>query len=268
MNKQLKKIIKLFLKIIFNILAIIVMAIGWIFVSKKKNKEPDTSWETGRKEIYDHGIEYWENKLDKLNLIQKGIDVLEVGSGNGQWLIAFSKFANHVEGIEPDKEILEYSIQKFKEYDVEQKINVTQAFSDKLPQDDKSFDLIFCAGVFMFTKQKETLNEFCRVLKDDGKVTLVVNGLGYYIMRLIEGMSYLSLKKTKLGLGVIFNTIFKWVFKKEIGTSAVSYNEMKKITEMSGLNIVNAQIWLDQEKYPFEHFGFVTSYAFTIKKVT
>ena len=35
MNKQLKKIIKLFLKIIFNILAIIVMAIGWIFVSKK-----------------------------------------------------------------------------------------------------------------------------------------------------------------------------------------------------------------------------------------
>ena len=52
MNKQLKKIIKLFLKIIFNILAIIVMAIGWIFVSKKK-KEPDTSWETGRKEIYD-----------------------------------------------------------------------------------------------------------------------------------------------------------------------------------------------------------------------
>ena len=38
-----------------------------------------------------------------LNLIQKGIDVLEVGSGNGQWLIAFSKFANHVEGIEPDK---------------------------------------------------------------------------------------------------------------------------------------------------------------------
>ena len=64
MNKQLKKIIKLFLKIIFNILAIIVMAIGWIFVSKKKNKEPDTSWETGRKEIYDHGIEYWENKLD------------------------------------------------------------------------------------------------------------------------------------------------------------------------------------------------------------
>ena len=242
MNKQLKKIIKLFLKIIFNILA--------------------TSWETGRKEIYDHGIEYWENKLDKLNLIQKGIDVLEVGSGNGQWLIAFSKFANHVEGIEPDKEILEYSIQKFKEYDVEQKIKVTQAFSDKLPQDDKSFDLIFCAGVFMFTKQKETLNEFCRVLKDDGKVTLVVNGVGYYIMRLIEGMSYLSLKKTKLGLGVIFNTIFKWVFKKEIGTSAVSYNEMKKITEMSGLNIVNAQIWLDH----FEHFGFVTSYAFTIKK--
>ena len=71
MNKQLKKIIKLFLKIIFNILAIIVMAIGWVFVSKKKNKEPDTSWETGRKEIFDLGIEYWENKLDKLDLKKK-----------------------------------------------------------------------------------------------------------------------------------------------------------------------------------------------------
>lgn len=266
MNKKLKKIVKLFLKIIFNILAIFVMAIGWIFVSKKKNKEPDTSWETGRKEIYNYGIEYWENKLDKLNLRQKGIDILEIGSGNGQWLIAFSKFANRVEGIEPGKEILEYSLQKFKEYNVDKKIKVTQSFSDKLPQNDKSFDLVFCAGVFMFTKQKETLKEFYRVLKDDGKITLVVNGLGYYIMRLIEGMSYLSLTKTKLGLAVIFNTIFKWVFKKEIGTSAVSYNEMIKMTEISGLNIVNAQIWLDQEKYPFEHFGFVTSYAFTIKK--
>ena len=144
---------------------------------------------------------------------------------------------------------------------------MTQAFSDKLPQEDRSFDLIFCAGVFMFTRQKETLKEFYRVLKDDGKATIVVNGLGYYIMRLIEGMSYLSLKKTKLGLSVIFNTIFKWIFKKQIGTSAVSYNEMQKMIEESELNIVNAQIWLDQEKYPFEHFGFVTSYAFTIKKV-
>ena len=266
MNKKLIQLFKLLTNFIFNILSIFVMAIGWIFVSKKKNKEPDTSWEIGRKEIYDYGIEYWVNKLDKLNLRQKGIDILEIGSGNGQWLIAFSKFANRVEGIEPSKEILEYSLQKFKEYNVDKKIKVTQAFSDKLPQKDKSFDLIFCAGVFMFTKQKETLNEFCRVLKDDGKITIVVNGLGYYIMRLIEGMSYLSLKKTKHGLGVILNTIFKWVFKKEIGTSAVSYNEMRKITEVSGLNIVNAQIWLDQEKYPFEHFGFVTSYAFTIKK--
>ena len=197
---------------------------------------------------------------------KKGIDVLEVGSGNGQWLIAFSKFANRVEGIEPVKEILEYSLQKFEEYGVQDKVKVTQASSEKLPQKDQSFDLIFCAGVFMFTNQKETLKEFKRVLRDNGKVLIIVNGLGYSIMRLSQGMAYLSLKKTKSGMVVILNTIFQWIFNKQIGTSVVSYNYMNKILNEAGLEIQETRIWLDQEKYPFEHFGFVTSYAFLIKK--
>ena len=56
-------------------------------------------------------------------------------------------------------------------------------------------------------------------------------------------MSYLSLKKTKLGLEYLIqflNGFLKRNWYKQP-------NEMKKITEMSGLNIVNAQMWLDQE---------------------
>ena len=34
-----------------------------------------------------------------------------------------------------------------------------------------------------------------------------------------------------------------------------------------GLEIEEARIWLDEDIYPFEHLGFVTSYAFIIKKV-
>ena len=33
--------------------------------------------------------------------------------------------------------------------------------------------LIFCRSIYVY-QAKETLNEFCRVLKDDGKVTLMV----------------------------------------------------------------------------------------------
>jgi ubiquinone/menaquinone biosynthesis C-methylase UbiE len=263
----MKKILLLPLRVIFNLVTVFVMLLGWIFVSKKEKVEFDTSWEAGRKRIYDLGIDNWENKLEKLNLKKKGIDVLEVGSGNGQWLIAFSKFANRVEGIEPGKEIIEYSRQKLKEYGVDKKVKIYQAFAEKLPQEDKSFDLVFCASVFMFTKQKETLKEFSRVLRHNGKILVTVNGLGYYIMRLLQGMRHLSLKKTRFGLISIFYTIFKWIFKKQIGPCAVSYTEIKEMVNEFGLEIEEARIWLDEDIYPFEHLGFVTSYAFIIKKV-
>ncbi|WP_417326349.1 class I SAM-dependent methyltransferase [Halarcobacter sp.] len=262
----MKKIIFAPIKVIFYLFTIAIMYIGWIFVSKK-GKEPDTSWEVGRKRIYDLGIEYWESELEKLNLREEGIDVLEVGSGNGQWLISFSKFANRVEGVEPGKEIIEYSKEKFKEYGVEDRIKVHQSFAEKLPQEDNAFDLVFCAGVFMFTEQKKALREFNRVLKNNGKVFVTVNGLGYFIMYLLNGMRYLSLNKTRYGLSGIFNTIFKWIFKKQIGTCAVSYNEIKKMIEKEGFELIDTRIWLAQELYPLEHFGFVTNYAFILKKI-
>ena len=262
----MKEILLLPLRVIFNLVTIFVMLLGWIFVSKKKKKNFDTSWEAGRKRIYGLGIDNWENKLEKLNLKKKGIDVLEVGSGNGQWLIAFSKFANRIEGVEPGKEIIEYSKKKFIEYGVDNKVKVHQAFAEKLPQEDKSFDLVFCASVFMFTKQKETLKEFSRVLRDNGKILLIVNGLGYYTMRLLQGMHHLSIKKTRFGLIGIFYTIFKWIFKKKIGPCAVSCAEMKEMLNEFGLEIEEVRIWPDEDIYPFEHFGFVTTYAFVIKK--
>jgi SAM-dependent methyltransferase len=226
----------------------------------------DTSWETGRERIYLQGIEYWETLLDSLGLKKKGIDVLEVGSGNGQWLIAFASFSKRVCGIEPNEKIRKYSIEKIKEFDVEDKIQLSSAGAENIPYEDQSFDLLFCAGVFMFTKQKLALKEFNRVLKDNGVLLITANGLGYFIMYILNGMRYFSIKKTYYGLVGLGSTLLKWLTGKQITTCAVSHTEMKQILDQQGFELQEARIWIDMELYPLEHFGFVTNYAFIARK--
>ena len=262
----MKQVIKFPFKLLFTLLIYVVTYLGWLIIGRKKSKENDVSWETGRQRIFDFGIDYWENKLQELNLKKDGIDVLEVGSGNGQWLIAFSRFANRVEGVEPGYEIIEYSREKLKEYGVDKKVNVTQSFAEELPFEDKSFDLLFCSGVFMFTNQEKALKEFSRVLRDNGTVVITVNGLGYFMMYLIDGMKYKSVDKTRYGILGILNTFIKWAFKKQIGTCAVSYNEMNKKFNQENFNVVDTRLWLPMDFYSLEHAGFTTNYAFTARK--
>ena len=65
---------------------------------------------------------------------------------------------------------------------------------------------------------------------------------------------------------VILNTIFQWIFNKQIGTSVVSYNYMNKILNEAGLEIQETRIWLDQENI-LSNILICYSYAFLIKKI-
>ncbi len=172
------------------------------------------------------------------------------------------------ENDEPGKEIIEFSRKKIKEFNVSNKIITHQAFAENLPQENEVFDLVFCSGVFMFTKQNKALIEFSRVLKKDGIVLITANGLGYFIMYLLNGIKYRSIKKTQYGLVGIANTLIKWIVGKQFGVSAVSHTEMKDKLLKNGFELYDTRIWLAQELYPLEHLGFVTNYAFIAKKVS
>ena len=56
-----------------------------------------------------------------------------------------------------------------------------QSQINPLPYPSSTFDAVFCYGVIFLTKWKDTLKEFYRVLKPDGKIYVNANGLGWYI---------------------------------------------------------------------------------------
>lgn len=263
---MLKKIIS---KIIHNFLTKPITYIGGFFINlfyKPKEREFDTSWKTARERIYNYGMDYWEKQLLNLGVEKLPIDVIEIGSGNGQWLITFAKFASKIVGIEPSDLIRNYSANKLKEYGFEQKVELKKGFAESIPYANESFDLLFCSGVFMFVNQKKALKEFNRVLRNGGKLILTVNGLGYFIMYLKRGMKFYSIEKTSYGIEGIINTIIKWITGKEFGTSAVSISEIEKIMHENGFDIHDRRVWIQENLYALDHFGFPTNYVFIATK--
>ena len=118
----------------------------------------------------------------------------------------------------------------------------------------------------MFTNQKQALKEFNRVLKENGLLLITANGLGYFIMHILNGMRYFSFEKTRYGLMGLVSTLIKWLTGKQFITCAVNHTEMKQVLVQHGFELQEARIWIDMELYPLEHFGFVTNYAFIAQK--
>jgi len=238
-----------------------------LFFWGKKNEEPDISWEKGRDDIFKKGIPYWNKLLKDLNVLKKNMLALEVGSGNGQWLIAMAEQSSEVYGVEPWKPIRDFSIDMVKKHSLEDKIQILNGSAEKLAFSKDKFDFLLCTGVFMFTNQNRAISEFTRVLKKGGKMVITVNGLGYFIMYVINGMRFKSFTKTKYGIKGIFNSLFKWIFKKEIGVTAVSAMEMKKKITLNNLKTTEIKLnWGPSDHCPIEVLGFPLNYVYVIEK--
>jgi len=103
--------------------------------------------------------------------LKEGMNVLEVGPGNGRYTIA----AANVLG--PEGRIVTIDIEKKmidrvkKRMELENITNVQAEVADvyKLPYEDSSFDLVYMIAVINeIPDQKSALKEFYRVLKNDG----------------------------------------------------------------------------------------------------
>lgn len=234
-------------------------------------EEKNTSWESGRKNIYDLGIPYWRKELESFNIISPGGTVVEVGAGNGQWLLAFAEDAAKIIGIEPDRKIREFAQQKVDEFhDRAEKIEIIDGSAENISLEDEIADVVFCSAVFMFTDQAKALKEMCRILKPNGRICINVNGLGYFLMYILNGFRYKSTEKMRYGLTGLIATCFKWVLRKNVSwQTAVSVREMKRLLKANNLALESNSIWLSKvANFPQKHLGFVTNYSFTARKKT
>lgn len=106
-------------------------------------------------------------------------NVLDVGSGFGQWALALSQENQSVFALESDAVRLNF-IEKCVENSNNKRITPTQGYLPKLPFDNNTFDAIFCYSVILITPWRESLKEMKRVLRPGGKIYLNANGFGWY----------------------------------------------------------------------------------------
>ncbi|MDP8247259.1 MAG: methyltransferase domain-containing protein [Candidatus Tritonobacter lacicola] len=250
------------------VLSYIVMYGGALFLRKRPGEEePDTTLETEKEWMYGTSIDYWHGRLRDMGVLKKGAAVLEVGSGFGQWLIAFARDAGDAVGIEPDPGIRADSLDKIRESGLEERISILNAAAEHLPFPDGRFDTVLCLGVFQFTRQDQAMKEMARVLKPGGALALAANGIGTFLMHVANGVRFRSIEKTCYGLSGCMATVLKWLIGRDLGfTTAISVAEMKRRFGKAGLGMKSVRPWLSLETRPLKQFGLVVNYLFIAEK--
>lgn len=128
-------------------------------------------------------LQPWELLLKKIVWKQlefiKDKKILDFGSGHGVTANHFAK-DNEVIAIEPSKEMLSLAVKENDYLQIEGGVETLRQF------EDDSFDAIICHNVLEYVMDRElVLNEFNRLLKKDGIVSVVKHNRAGRVMQMV-----------------------------------------------------------------------------------
>lgn len=119
---------------------------------------------------------YWRRKAIRIiSEYLKPTYILDVACGTGDFSIEAAKLNPvKITGIDISEKMLDTGRDKISNKGLTHKIELLRGDSEKLPFDDKQFDLVMCAfGVRNFSDRMKGLKEMSRVLKDGGMVVIL-----------------------------------------------------------------------------------------------
>jgi SAM-dependent methyltransferase len=243
-----------------NVVVILLQLVGKIFFAAsqqdKRAYEKRTSY-CGEKEIIsEQAASFWESKVKEFDLIA-GKRVLDLGCGIGQWLIPLSHHNKKVVGIDPCYKSLILARQTLYKYKIKNSV-LMKGQGEALPFKPESFDYIFCYGVLMYTREYTTFSEIVRVLKKGGRVFIAVDGSGYFLKNMVDGIKFSHPDSIRLGLIGLANSILKKnIFDKESNlASFFTYNEIKALFKKYGLKLHYISPETYEEGMPLAYMGF------------
>ncbi len=129
--------------------------------------------------------ENYQKRLEYLGFTRMD-KVLDAGCGMGQWSLVLAQNNKEVYATDINKTRTKIAEKLMSNNDIKN-CNIHNHSLEKLPIPDSSLDGIICYSVIMFTHIPNTLKEFHRVLKDDGKL---------YIMTDLQGWQKILLKRS------------------------------------------------------------------------
>lgn len=116
-------------------------------------------------------IEYFNKKIDLKNMI-----VADIGAGTGIFTKLLLENGNKVYSIEPNEKMRHTAIKLLSEYEEAEFID---SKAESILLDDNSVNIITVAQAFHWFNTKKALQEFYRIIRDNGYVILLWNDLSY-----------------------------------------------------------------------------------------
>lgn len=115
---------------------------------------------------YPQSIALWLQ--DRLQLSSETM-LLDLGSGTGKFLPYLQQITQHITAVEPIGEMLAQLKQAYPN------VQTLQAFSNNMPIQHQTVDVVTCAQSFHWFANLETLTEIHRILKPNGYLVLIWN---------------------------------------------------------------------------------------------
>jgi len=165
------------------------------------------------------------------NFSEKDHLILDIGCGIGQTLVAANLENNKLPiGIDIDFESLLYGKKKFGN------ITFINGASEHLPLKGCLFDMIISRVSLPYTNINESIKEISRILKDNGKIWLVLHPFSMTIKNLMKSIVRFQFKSIIFNIYVFVHGIvlhsWGWQFPFPTTKRYESFQTKSKITKM------------------------------------
>lgn len=125
--------------------------------------------------LFPPGGEALYRQIAVLTAMEPGVEVLGVGCGRAVTLEYFAReYGVQASGIEPDASLVEAAVDRLRQRDLGDRVQVQQAPADRLPYRDEIFDVVVGEVEMTATADPaEAVRELVRVTRPGGAVVLV-----------------------------------------------------------------------------------------------
>ncbi|GGH19636.1 class I SAM-dependent methyltransferase [Paenibacillus segetis] len=94
--------------------------------------------------------------------------VIDLGCGTGLSTLIWKDHAQQVVGVEPNEDMRNKAIEKLHQLEEAPPVSFVAGYSDQVPSESQTADIVTCSQSFHWMEPESTLNEINRILKVNG----------------------------------------------------------------------------------------------------
>jgi SAM-dependent methyltransferase len=203
--------------------------------------------------VYLIGRDHWEQKVLTLGL--RGCQrALDLGCGSGQWLSLLAKHNVEVVGGDLDRRLIRIAQEGVQGTN---NVSLTQMRAETTCFTARSFDLVLCYSVLMYTDADEVMREIERLLIPGGKLVVGLVGAGYYLKHVVEGAKFRDIKAVRYGVGPLLARAIQLMLARR-RDSAVTYwttRRVERLIKQNGFDVVSIRADRKVPDWPDAYLG-------------